>query len=356
MSADIKASEIAQRYIDKDERVTQVERLGGGISNINYHITTQHHDQETKAGYVLTVYPEISDWWKIEKERVLRDLTQNDKDVLFPRLVDCGTDTQNGNKFAFILREFVHGIDLDSALQINMVGNIDWKSFCHNLGFRLASIHSSVTGQVGVISMPEQEAHSNWLDYMNSQISSEYHDLWDSGVNRVMAGVSTEDILHTESGLVKHLDESSIHISTNHLAHGDTRFANLIATNQNGLVEVKSFIDLEWALSGDPEIDVAFIENWLVFSSYADEFNQNRESFLKGYLTKRKPSETYQAKRKTYHAYRSLNYLKNVFLHQNEDFVKQDPRYPGYIQKHMGILGVISKGQSLEEFGIQSLI
>lgn len=356
MPTNLEYSELASRYISPDQVITNVTKLGGGISNLNYRVQTMSKGSETKDDYVLTVYPYQSDWWKIGKERLLRDITAGDPEVLFPRVHDCGLDNIDSERFAFLLRQYVPGNDLDSALQLTNAHKIDWSSLCHDLGFRLASIHTHRTVGCGVISLPEQQSTGSWSSFMIAKITGEYQELKDSGEGRNMAGISTEDILKTEAGLVRNIDNNSLQNVTSSLTHGDTRFANIIATNQAGRVQVQSFIDLEWALSGDPEVDIAFVENWLHFSNYASKFNGNRDAFLRGYGLKRTPSTNYQEKRKIYHGYRSLNYLKNVFIYQPNDFLNQDRRYAGYIQKHLAILSGISNGKSLEDLGIQSLL
>lgn len=355
----------ALRHVLTDSTITSVERMRGGISSPNYKINTYLPGLETQGtNYVLTLFSDPSDWWKIDKEVNLREIVGSDPDVLLPQLIDIGEDRFDGQKVGFLLRQFVEGKDLDQTFKEKLSSELtgpDWGNLVEDFGFRLASLHIHKLGYFGIITGSKLSlSEQNWRSFIEKELADEVKGISGCNPARRLSLVTPQmilDLVPNLEGVLRDRLPSLNSVTLPALVHGDMRFANVVA-EKSGISQpaIRSFIDWEWALGGDPEIDLAYAENWLHFSSYKDKFMQYKNSFIAGYSKKMNISDNYKEKRPVYHALRSLNYLKNVFLYQPDNFTSLDPEFAGYIEGHFKIIESIAVGRKLSDLGILSIV
>lgn len=355
----------ALRHVSIGSTGVLVESMSGGISSPNFRIDTPLPGSETGSkSYVLTLFPNPSDWWKIDKEIYLREMVGGDSDVLIPKLVDTGEDMLDGQRTGFLLRQFVEGNDLDQILEDKCSPKLkkyDWTSLTEDFGFRLASLHSHQLGYFGMIAGSQLPTlRLGWRGFIENEFAGEINDISGCNLSKKLGLVTPQRILELMPSLAKALQDkfpSLDTVSFPALVHGDMRFANVVAgRNGASLLSIKSLIDWEWALSGDPEIDLAYAENWLYFSTYRERFIEHKDDFVAGYNRKLIVSDAYLEKRLIYHALRSLNYLKNVFLYQPDNFTSLDPRFTGYVEGHFKVIESIANGKELVDLGILPIV
>jgi aminoglycoside phosphotransferase (APT) family kinase protein len=168
-----------------------------------------------------------------------------------------------------------------------------------------------------------------------------------------------DDVVSLFPALEKWLNDHSGALGTvesPRLAHGDARLANfIVAAGADGRWRVRALIDWEWALAGDPEVDLVCVESWLYSSTYQARFYQARRDFMAGYNLKRSLSPHYGEKRALYHALRSLSYLGAVFALNPRAFVRANPHNVHYVEKNCRILHALAHGYGLEQLGILPL-
>lgn len=175
-----------------------------------------------------------------------------------------------------------------------------------------------------------------------------------------IGSVKAAGLLQLLPGLHKSIGSLQSSLSTvdsPSLSHGDARFANFIAgINEYELWIIKGMIDLDEAMGGDPGIDIAFMENWLHFSPYKEDFYKNSNAFKSGYNKVRPISPQYRERRLIYHALRSIAYTRTVFGFDVQEFLSANPRNQEYVEKHASILRSLAEGNALEDLNVTSLV
>lgn len=337
----------------------RLKRLMGGISNESYRVTPNISDVLGRS-LVLTIFRDPSTWGAIERENTIYDLVKDDKDVLIPRIFDSGIDNTDGMQFAFLLREYLDGEDLDYVLDSELDTQRrteELADIAGDLGFRMGALHRHNTSLYGLIGKPES-IHTSWGEYVFSEIENELRSVGEIPADKQLGKTKAGDIVQAFSGLSVVLGASQDafrKVESPSLAHGDARFANFIAGKETGRWALKGMIDMEEAIGGDPEIDIAFIENWLHFADYKEEFYAQSSYFTQAYLDVREIGPKYNERRLTYHVLRSLSYLRTVFGFNVNEFLGMNPRNEEYVRRHFEILKSISRGNGLEDLGIKSL-
>ncbi|MDP2637582.1 MAG: aminoglycoside phosphotransferase family protein [Candidatus Levybacteria bacterium] len=331
-----------------------------GISNESYQIDNIN-SETLSSSVVLTVIRDPSLWWKVQQEFSVREIIKGDKDVLIPKIFDAGLDDIDGERFAFILREHIVGEDLHTILQAELP-NENRENNVHDLaldlGYRLGALHRHRTSIYGLIGRDIDKPFSTWREYVLHEIDKESELVTGLAVDRQIGTVKAGDIvkmlpnIHTTIGA---LESSLSEFDTPSVGHGDAHFGNFIADSKSNMWKIRGLIDIDEAVSGDPEIDIAFIENWLHFFPYKDEFYRQSEAFQSGYNQVRKISPKYAERRLIYHAFRSLAYLRTVFNLDSNEF-NGDSQNQEYVRKHTQILRSIGDNNSLEDLKIRSLM
>lgn len=352
---------VIARHLPEEQGGYQHERLPGGISSETYKVEPNDPDS-SQGALALTIIRDPSLWWKVEQEYVLRDLIAGDKEVPLPQLYDAGFDDIEGKRMAYIFREFVRGTDLDTVLASQLEPRTreqDVTALAHDLGHRLGVMHrhnGTVFGQLG---RPEM-SRPDWASFVLNELESEGHLTYQLQENAQLGDIragAVQALLPDLQELIGSLQSSLSTVASPNLGHGDAHFKNIIANRgQDQTWKVRSFIDTDEALGGDPEIDIAFIENWLHFFPYKYDFFGKRHEFRSSYVGERQVRERYDDRRLVYHTLRSLSFLRTVFGFDANSFLSANPRNAEYVSKHFGILQSLAEGNALEDVGIPSLI
>lgn len=338
------------------------KRLSGGISSEIYKIQPHNEGTEQKT-LALTLIRDPSLWWKVGQEYALREVIQGDPEVLIPQLYDAGFDEPDGQKVAFILREFIAGNDLDTVLESDIVGETrdqDIKQLASDLGFRIALLHRHKTSMHGLVGRETEHPVDSWENHILNELDYESNKAAqiqpDKQIGTVRAG-DIADMLPDLHHFVGSLQSSLCENNTPSLSHGDAHFHNFIAgQKEDDSWRISSMIDTEVAMGGDPEIDIAYMENWLHFSTYKEDFYRQSHSFADAYMQVRAISPHYQSRRFIYHGLRSLAYLRTVFEFDTQEFLRANPRNQVYVKKHFDIMRSLAVGNSLEDVNIKSLV
>jgi tRNA A-37 threonylcarbamoyl transferase component Bud32 len=356
------AESLITRHFPNEGHGYSYKRLAGGISNETLKVTPSA-DCFDQSAIVLTIIRDPLLWWKIEQEFALRNLIAGDPEVPLPHLFDAGFDSIEGEKIAFIFREFVQGVELDDVLEKALhtkTKEHDFSSLASDLGHRLGAMHKHGGAIFGQLARSKEVLYSHWSDFVLSEISNEVrltsqlHP--DQQLGRIKAS-TVQSLLPKIQELVGSMQSALSTISTPNLAHGDAHFKNIIAgQDEVKSWKIKSFIDTEEALGGDPEIDVTYIENWLHFSAYKKDFFKKQAEFRFHYTQQHQIGDKYFDRRLIYHALRSLSFLRTVFEFDANKFLSANSKNEEYVFQHFQILRSLSDGNSLEDVDIPSLL
>ena len=352
---------VMDRSIGKQADSYGYSRLSGGNSNETYRVPTLLDGLVTDLA--VTIIRDPASWWKIEQEYLFRETLSGDPEVRIPKLYSAGFDQLDDRKFAFIIREFLSGQDLDAVFASRMASNSpekDAKSLAADLGKRLALLHRHQASVFGLVGRASETIYSGWGNYVLGEIENKSRLLAESPSDGRIGSIKVEDIVNLLPGLhrsIGSLEWSLFGQRSSLLSHGDAHFRNFIADlDGSGTWSINGMIDTEEALGGDPEIDIAFIENWLHFVPYGKRFYQHKGDFLAGYESVREISDHYSNRRLIYHALRSLSYLQSVSTFDQGVFMKADSKNLGYISKHFSILKSLARENALEDLRILSLV
>lgn len=338
-----------------DVRKWRIEQLKGEIGGIIYKAAPTYC---SKDAVVINIFINQDLWWKASKEKFLRTLI-GDSHSFFPRLISIGRLKFQGIDYCYVIREYIKGLDLDAALMTDISGypsGKKWKQLTQDLGSKLGFLHTHLLPRFGFIkeSLPKEKV--SWREYFMGKIFEEKKILNTYLSKRTIAESCLIDVLNILPNLDAILRGYSEFLDTVRVAfltHGDFRFANIIVDFETDYRwKVKAFIDTDEVFSGDPEIDLVFLENWLAFSEYQRRFYNYAKYFMKGYLQHRKVSDQYKRKRIIYHLLRSLSYLRAVFDFDPESFVQANPKNRFYVKKHLEILKCIAMKDKIEKLGI----
>lgn len=350
-----------QRYVGQLGMVTKVSRLDGGISSENYKVQLSGPEKTANQDVVVTLYSDPDEWWKLDKEYYLRELMGRDPDLILPAIIDSGDDKVEASKpLRFLVREFIQGQDLDRCITDHgqPYKDIDWEALNSELGAVFGTLHQHEVPFNGLI-RSEQVGHlvsPNWSHYITHQLESEIDMILSLSHNHQIGNINTNQVKNTTYTLSKRLGTIGNTDSGNiPLVHGDARLGNVIGKRNENKIHVNALVDLEWALGGDPELDLAFLENWLYFTDYKEEFHTHNEAFVKGYSKKRDISINYSEKRTIYHALRSMNFLRIMFREFEAETINSSSVLVEYVLRHFQIVAGLSLGQDPSDIGIPNL-
>jgi len=338
-----------------------VEPLQGGISSVHYKVIP---NGETEKPFLVTIYPEPKNWWKLDKEIALRQLLEQDADVPIPAILDTGIDNIDQTDTPFLIREFISGLELDNLLEhADSLGVSDSNTaeVAYDLGFKLGKLHSHRFFLFGLITDVDKVSDSprDWKDYIMRDFETQSRMIKHHDSNKYIGEIPVQTIQMLARATEKFAGIHSAALDSvkcSRITHGDARFANFIAGfTPTDRLTINAFIDMEWALAGDPEIDLTYIENWLHFSKYKDNFEAGRSKLIDGYRQTHEISTNYTEKRLLYHALRSLTYLAAVSKFDQQYYLQSNPRNASYVQGHVDILQSLIRGNALEDVNIKSL-
>lgn len=338
------------------------QQLPGGISNQNYKVFIPNEEKHI----LLTLYPQTTNWWKVEKEHSIQKLLEQSS-VPHPSLIKTGYIFHDQTRIAFVIREYIYGESFDELLVRNDISESNWANVLRELGLALAKIHSIPLQSFGLIRgkeisssmMAQTPPAARWSYFVEQDLRSILNSIGSLPHYRRIGLVDQKklkEIAECAFGLYLELKDSLFSVTQAYLTHNDARFGNFIVNIDplTNSYRLSSIIDFEWALGGDPEIDLIQIENWLQFTSYLEQFMAHKHVFIRAYTQKRKVSEDYSHKRVVYHMYRSLSYLQAVFTKYDSSFVTSETI--SYVERHFTIIEsiVLRKVDILPNFGKES--
>jgi aminoglycoside phosphotransferase (APT) family kinase protein len=329
------------------------EVLDGGISKKSYRVDSSKYS----IPVVATVLTNPDDLWKMGKDVAISSYLAQ-YSVPHAKVLDTQIiETESCNKVGLLIREFIEGQDMDSLLTNVQLSSQEWKELNQSLGTVLGDIHRISLSSFGLIKdegkigSVKQDMHSfpDWVSYYDQMMADTEDTLKTVPIKRIGV-VSRDDLILAFSDVKSSYLENRSHlyaVDEPRLTHNDSRFANFIVAQDIGvnLPQIMGVIDFEWALAGDPDIDLIQIENWLNFADYTPHFLTYADYFKQAYLDKRKPANNYQEKRKIYHMYRSIEYLMAMFGQENTRFNEKNI---GYVEKHFDLLTGILCGKNPE--------
>ena len=317
---------------------------------------------ESVPTLAVTVISNPSLWWKVGQAQAVEKIVGGDSKTRLPKMLNSGFDLTTDQKFAFIVREFVPGKDLDATIA-SLVENYpnNWRigDLAKDLGSCLGAIHSHQVSTFGFIGRNDKPVFLDWKTFLLSEVAGRIQKLALFPADKKIGEVRVVDILNVVPGLSNMLgtvQESLSNQKAVFFGHGDAHFRNFVANDNGGQWQISGVIDTDEAVGGDPEVDIASLENWLHCSSYQHDFYHYRSSFNTEYRRFRQPSESYADRRLIYHALRSLAYLQAVFAFDPEYFVKANSNNTEYVRRHFEILVSLANNNRLEDIQLFSLI
>lgn len=326
-------------------RINSIERFRMGISNDTYKVTIVEAERERNL--VLTMYQGEKDVRKLRKELSVRHMLRPEGNIPVPNVI-AYSDQVKGFFPPFIIREYANGQDLHRALESDSLKkHSERKELAIKIGETLALMHGiklSEFGPLAIDSDPKVDIEvrnkkfTSWQEYV-----SFLFDETMQGVDQIQDGRFTKRIvelknlipeimsfLEKNKGVLKAVGEPK-------LCHSDPTLGNFIVDKDVNSWKLSGIIDFEWAIGGDPDLDLVFIENWLFFCSYRKDVKELIPYFLEGYKKHRDISlEAYEKKRSLYHILRSVSYLNSVFSGQGH--YETNPYLDKYIVLHLGII------------------
>jgi hypothetical protein len=352
---------VARLLPQKESSGCELTRLEGGLGSINYRVTLAGKEPGQVKRMVMTVFFDPATWWKIDKEYFLRRITGRDPDVLLPQIIDSGEDCWGRQRIAFLLREFAEGHDLNGVLEGGMgkgFSDENWPVIARDLGFRIGALHAHPLSGFGLISGAESQFSQrlSWRDFFARELETMSGAFYSYPRAKQIGSCQVDHVVSLFPAIERLVGDHIASLETvtsPRLTHGDARFANFVVNcDEDGSWRIKALIDLEWAVAGDPEVDLACVENWLYSSTYQAQFYRVRPDLMAGYNVKRSVSPQYREKRLLYHTLRSLSYLCLVFALNPKAFIRANPHNVRYVEKNYQILQALARQGDLAALDI----
>jgi aminoglycoside phosphotransferase (APT) family kinase protein len=239
-----------------DSRVSSIKRFRKGVINETYSLKVDG------SSLVLRIYPK--DFWKIKKEKYLYELIREKTDVPVPKVIKTGRN--------YILMSKVQGKEL----------SIKNKDLVRKAGEYLAKIHSIKFPYYGwIIKKRIKPKFRKWSDFINYDIKLKSRKIpakYDSLKKKV------KEIIEDNRNLLNIKSKPC-------LLHKDYHSSHIIADKN----KINGIIDIEWAMSGHNEFEVAKSCFWMF-----DKKPELEKIFLQGYRKYGKLSKDFNERKKLY--------------------------------------------------------
>lgn len=288
-------------------------------------------------------------FWKIGKDVKITSLFE---DIQIPnsKIVKFGIKQDGQLPIGYLLKQFIEGVDLDNYLRQNSNHNLANLGDCfYQLGSCLAKIHGVELGSFGLIRSTfisgneflKERSTKNWQNFLITMLISRKSQLYSLEEGKTFGSVSVPHLKEIYQKTLLFFNENIDlvkDVSVPLLTHNDMHFRNIMVNEIDAQPNLAAIIDTEWALAGDPEIDLVQIESWLNFVSYKNLVVNLIPSLIDGYEQHRKISENFSDKRRLYHAIRSISYLITVFGIENPELFAANKQNILNIEKHFELL------------------
>lgn len=227
------------KRIYPDSRVTSIRKFRKGLINETYGLKVNN------KSLVLRVYPR--DFWKIKKEEYLYDLIRRKTNVPVPNVIRTGRN--------YLLMSKVEGKEL----------SVKNKSLVKKAGEILAKIHSIKFPYYGWIIKNEiKPKYRKWLDFVNYDIRLKFRKIPSKHL----------ELKHKVKEIIDNNRDLMNVKSKPCLLHKDYHPSHIIVNKG----KINGIIDIEWAISGHNEFEVAKSCTWMF-----DKKPELEKVFLEGY-------------------------------------------------------------------------
>lgn len=182
----------------------------------------------------------------------------------------------------------------------NLIGELkgdEKKKIAIQAGINLAKIHKIKFKKFGDVQTHTFGEYRDWGDYILNKTKKHLEEIKQL---KILDKVERKQIMNI---FVKNKDLFS-NVKTPRLNHGDFSFENIVCKNG----KITGIFDFEWALSGDPEFDFR----------YLDEFKDLQKYVLEGYKKIRKLSPSFNRKILFYKLLLNLELVSVAKLHWNK--------------------------------------
>jgi hypothetical protein len=321
-----------KELIDDDNNL-KIELLSNGISNINYKISSE---KDKNRKYVLTIFPNKENWWKIDKEIYL-DKLLNINGIKTTKILKSGNIQNSKYKSKYLLKEFIPNVDFYYYLKItDEISSEDFSNFFLDLGSTLKKIHTISLNGFGMIKIKTNSENlctaytsfNNWVDFTDYEMESKVRICKNLDRKSKIGSLSSTEIIKIFELSHKFYNTYRVslkNVNKSKLIHNDILFENLIIFKEKEFrASLNAIIDNEWMSAGDPLIDLVQLENAIYFNSRKTEIKKYWSFFINAYTENEKLiiDENFKKKRLVYHMMRSLFYLIEVFgMNRNKQIV-----------------------------------
>jgi len=248
-------------------RVISIKRIKKGCVNDTYEVKITNPKKEL----IFRLFP--NEAWKAEKESYIYSLIKQKTNVPVPkiRLIDTSKKLYSN---AFILLSKIKGRELKKSD----------KKLIVKAGEYLAKIHSIKFKKFGwIVGKNIEPKFNKWIDFCEYDLKLKLKNLKKYNPDK--------DMIKKLKQYFKE-NKSKINIKTKPcLIHKDYHFSHILVNKG----KISGIIDVEWAMSGHNELDLAKSLMWM--------FNGNKELeklFLKGYKKYHKLSKDFEKRREIY--------------------------------------------------------
>jgi len=242
-----------------------IKKFPKGLINKTYEIKIDD------KSLVLRIYPK--DFWKIKKEKYLYNLIKEKTGVPVPDVIATGKN--------YILLSKIEGneLSLTNKILIKKAGEL------------LAKIHSIKFPYHGwIVGNEIKPRFKNWLDFINYDLNSKFKKIppkYNNLKNKV------RNIINSNKSLLLIKSKPC-------LLHKDYHSSHIIVDKN----DINGIIDLEWAMSGHNEMDLAKSCLWMF-----DNKPQLEKIFLQGYKRYGEISKDFNKRKEIY---KILNLLSSL--------------------------------------------
>lgn len=237
-------------------RITYIKRFSKGLIHQTYEVMVDNK--------LLVLRISEKDFWKIKKEKYIYNLISKKTDVPVPRILKTGRD--------YTLMSKLEGKEL----------SVKDKKSVEKAGEYLAKIHSIKFPYYGwIIGNKIKPKFRHWIDFINYDINLKFKKI-------------PEEHQYLKKKVKKIVDENMPLLdidSKPSLLHKDYHFSHIIVNKG----KIEGIIDLEWAMSGHNEMDIAKSCLWMF-----ENKPQMERIFLQGYRKYGKLSREFPERKRLY--------------------------------------------------------
>jgi len=234
----------------------KIKRINKKCINLSYIINSKNHE------FVFRYFP--SDNWKVKKEKFLYNLINKKTDIPVPKVFKTGKD--------FIILSKLKGkhLSLKDKKQIEKAGEY------------LAKLHNIKFDKFGwIIADKIKPSFNNWVDFLEYDLNHKIKK-----AKNILDKKFIEKIKHYFNKNKKLLVTKEKPC----LLHKDYHFSHILVDKD----KITGIIDLEWAIAGHSEMDLAKSCLWMF------DNKKQEKIFLKGYKKYNKISKDFEKRRKIY--------------------------------------------------------